>query len=711
MIRLFQSGKFWLRFAVFGSLAAAAVVLGLHFLLLQLFDARRIQALADDAVRGSGRTVRFGANIGRSWLPRPTVTLRHVSLSRPNGGADTLHVGEMRIGLAWRSLWNGPEIEKWVWKNAEAEIARRADGSWSIQDLWRRQNAGAVRVNRLIIENSRISLHLPEGSYLTSRFYLNTEQVDTGRLFRSGGHTRRSGGVPFAWSAAGTAQQAGAQWRLPALHIEANVPFQKGHTKIAADADVVWQPQQQTVQFENLSLRADSTYRKLHLAARSPSVLWKDSSLSAGEINGVFTADGGWDGTLSASRLSLQPGVATAGKFHLNANHKNTAWQTTVNLSGPLLWHENTLLESDRLVLNTSQSSLKAAPRTRLAAKMEGHFALHGGRNWQLDLKGLFDRQNAEISARYTAADGKNPAKLAAELDFQKIALTPYWHDLQAQSGGLLPALLGHRLMPQTEAAVRIGSLTMPGLQIDDLHTTLHADQRHIALTGLSAGLYGGRTEGGLIIANTEPPAYRLQQNAQGVQIRPLLQDLLGYHGISGSGNAVIDLSAEGSSRSSLTQTLNGSLQLNISDGAWLGVDMAGFLKNLRNGNGGRSGLVQTPFRRFSLNSEIRAGIIRHEHTELEADTFSITGSGETDLNSQTVSENVLIRNTANPSAKPVPIKISGPVSNPSVTLDYNRLTFGLATPEEKQRALAETLREQWQWLNSPPRTAAPESP
>jgi hypothetical protein len=46
-----------------------------------------------------------------------------------------------------------------------------------------------------------------------------------------------------------------------------------------------------------------------------------------------------------------------------------------------------------------------------------------------------------------------------------------------------------------------------------------------------------------------------------------------------------------------------------------------------------------------------------------------------------------------------VPLKITGPAENPSVTLDYPRLTLGLNTPEEKRRALAETLKEQWQWL------------
>lgn len=711
MIRLLQSGKFWLRFAVYGTLAAAAAAFGLYFLLHHLFDSHRIQALADEAVRGTGRTVRFSADIGRSWLPRPTLTLRDVAVSKPNSRADAVHIGQMRIGLSWRSLWNGAEIEKWVLQNADAELTRRADGSWSLQDLWR-QRGGTWRVNRLIVENSRISLHLPEGSYRTERFHLNTKQTaEAGGIFQSSGTTRRNNGLPLTWKGSGTASWSENGWLLPALHLEAGLPFRNGTARAAADADVVWQPKQNTLRVENISLRADSTYRQLHLTARSPLVLWKGSHISTAEINSVFSAGSSnsrWDGSFSLSRVSLRPSVATVSGFNLNGSHKNASRQTTFSLSGPLVWQKNTLLESDRLVLSTRQDNIKAAPHPRLNSRMEGRFSMNGGRNWQLDLKGLFDRQHSALSARYTAAAGAESAKLTAELDAGRISLAPYWNDLQAQGGGLLSSLLDHPLMPHIEADIRIGGLTLPGLQIDDLQTTLHADSRHITLTGFSAGLYGGRTEGGISISNTSPPVYRLQQNAQGVQIRPLLQDLLGYHNISGSGNAVIDLTAEGSSRAGLTQTLNGSLQLNISDGAWLGVDMANFLRGLRNNTADdgktRNEQVKTPFSSFSLNSEISAGIGRHEHAELESDAFNITGSGQTDLNTQTVSENMLIRNNANPGAKPIPIKISGPADNPSVTLDYNRLTSGLSNPEEKRQAVADILREQWQWLSAVPK-------
>jgi hypothetical protein len=52
--------------------------------------------------------------------------------------------------------------------------------------------------------------------------------------------------------------------------------------------------------------------------------------------------------------------------------------------------------------------------------------------------------------------------------------------------------------------------------------------------------------------------------------------------------------------------------------------------------------------------------------------------SGYTDLNTQKLSENLLISNVLQPKNKPIPLKIGGTVQNPSITLDYSRLTNGM---------------------------------
>ena len=123
-------------------------------------------------------------------------------------------------------------------------------------------------------------------------------------------------------------------------------------------------------------------------------------------------------------------------------------------------------------------------------------------------------------------------------------------------------------------------------------------------------------------------------------------------------------------------------------------------LQGLPRGNLNRSNSESiTPFTRFTVVSRFENGIGRHKNAELVSDKLYLTSTGATDLNTLTLNENLSVR-PANGQGTPIPINIRGPIHNPSVTVDYSSLTQGLNTPEEKQQALTQALKEQWQWLN-----------
>ena len=707
MIRLLRSGKFWLKFISFGSLAALLAILSLYLALHQLFSPERMHALADSAVAGTGRQVRFNSTIGRSWLPRPTVTLNHVVITKPGNSTAAVMVKEMRISLAWSSLWQSrPEIEKWQLRDAEAELLRDTDGRWSLQDLWEKPGNAPV-FNRIVLENSRINIHLPDRSYALHDVNVNIgADRDGSRRFSA--DSRLSGNLFEAidWKANGIFSRNGAAWQMPELHIEAATEQQGHQLNLSTDSSLSWQPQQRILALQNIRLRADSPLHNLHLTAESPLLHWRGDNLQINRINGVYTADNGdqrWNGSFVLAKANLRPNVATLEEFESGNNIQSAGHHTTANLSGSAIWQKSQGLRLDNLKLTTLQDGISGGVQSRFNTQLDGYFNLQSNLDWQTELQGTFDRQPARLDAAYRR-EPKRPAKLSGSLSLQKLSLAPYWNILQTPAAPSYPAWLTDARAPEIDARLNIGSLSMPGLQLDNLDTNLFANRERITLSDFQAGLYGGRTEGGFSIANTRPLSYHLQQNATGVQIRPLLQDLFGNNNISGSGQAVIDLTAQGADRSELTRNLNGSLQLSVSDGAWIGFDLNNILQrassNSNNAGNDYNLNVQTPFRRFSMLSEFANGIDYHENVELVSDYLHINSTGHTDFNTRTLSESLFIHNARNPQAKPVPLKISGPIDNPSITIDFQRLTYGLTTPAEKQRALADTLREQWQWLN-----------
>lgn len=698
--RLLNSGKFWLKLAFFSLSASLLVFAGLYASVYHFFSSDRIQAFAGQSLSDTRRTIRFDKSIGRSWFPRPTVTLKNLIISQPDSSYSAVHIKETRIGLSWKSLWTQkPVIEKWVVSDADITLERKHDGRWNLQDL-RQQPSKNAQINRLIVENSRLRLRMENKEYLIEQFGFNAGSPDSsGRTFRASG-TFKHAALPLSWQGSGLLKPTAEGWDIPRFHLAAQGRLKNEDLKITADSSLNWQPESGRLTAKNLALRADSSYHQFHITAQVPQLTLKPDSLLINTLSSAFTAgsmDNQWSGSLKLDKAHLRTSLATLDNVELNADYKTAGTQTNIALAGPLIWQQNKGFKADKIHLSTLQDVAGKTLRPRYVSLLEGSFSMSDPQHWQGRFSGYFDRQPTAVSLKYRRDSGQKPL-LEAGIALNKLALAPYWDEIQAQSGDIYPEFLNNESLPDIEAQLKIGSILFPGLQLDNVETLISANRERIALSNFSAGLYGGRTEGGISMANTLPVSYHLQQNAQGVQIRPLLQDLFGFHSFSGTGDAVIDLTAKGQDRLSLLQRLNGTLSLNISDGAWHGIDINNILQS-GNAKKETDKNLQTPFSRFSLSSVIEQGIGRHTDAELHSDSLRIVSSGYTDLAKQELSEELLVHNARNPASRPVPIKIKGPVSNPSVTLDYSRLTNGLATPEEKQKALENTLREQWNWL------------
>ena len=694
-----SSGKFWLKAAVVIPVVILLLLIAVSVSIFQFFSVARVQQFADDLLAGSQRRVRFDADISRSLFPRPTLTLNNFSISEPGSSKAALTVGQMQIGLGWESLWQGrPVVEKWVVRDADVRLARSDKHTWNVRDLWR--GKGQTSVNRLVVQDSRIRVELPLYDYVVEGFNLNVGEAESGhRPFRVAGRLKHHD-TPFSWQGSGVLRQIGGRdWEVPEFSLNAQSTYGGNNVALQSSSVLKWLPLQGLLQVQNVRARADTTFQNLHLSVQVPLLFLGGDHVSMSGVRGAFTGgvrEHRWDGSFKLDKANMRPSVAAFDGWEVNGRYQNGRAQTSFTVGAPLVWQQNQGVQSDSLQISTLQDSLNGTPRPRFNSQLKGRLKVHNG-IWQGDLGGTFDRQPVSAVFRYRAAEAGKRAHFETGVALNKLSLLPYWDDVENSVAGY-PAVLAKDWMPEIEAQLKIGGILFPGLQVDGVETRLAANRDHIALSNFQAELYGGRTEGGISMANTRPVSYRLQQNAQGVQVRPLLQDLFGFHRISGKGDALIDLSSKGSGRQALMQSLAGSMSLNLYQGAWHGIDLDHILEQGVVGQNAQADLF-TPFHRFSIHSEIEQGISRHEGSELLSDSLYVSGSGYTDLAKQEISETLQIRNRRYPRSQPIPLKISGAVGNPSVTIDYHRLTDGLSTPEEKQKALENTLREQWKWL------------
>ncbi|ASK27868.1 AsmA family protein [Neisseria chenwenguii] len=696
-----QSGKFWLKFVFFSTLVSLLVLAGLYASVYHFFTAERIQRFADSALQDTRRTIRFDQDIKRSWFPRPTFTLKNLTVSQPGSSQTAIEVKETRIGLAWESLWQQPVIEKWVLVGVNTSLEQSANGQWNLQDLWRKESP-AARPRRVIVEDSHLRLRLLQDEYRIEQFGLHIDAPEKGsRRFEISGVSDYQGS-PLKWHGAGFLNPVGSSWKIPVIHLEAEGRLKDETVKIMADSALEWQTKTNIIQAVGLSLQTDSSYQNLHLSTQIPRLVLRNNAVSINSLSSAFTAGekgNQWDGSVIVDKASLYTTIAALDGVEIKASHRSDTMQTHFTAQGPLVWRQSTGLQADNLQFTSLQDSIAQSSQPRFISALSGSFVMQDWNNWQAKLSGSFDRQPAAFNIKYAAQAGK-AGRLEAGIGLRRLSLDSYWKDIQQRSDSIYPKFLTSKGMPEIAAQLKIDQIQAPGLQLDNVETGLIANCQHILLSNFKAGLYGGHTEGGVSMTNTTPVSYRLQQNAQGVQIRPLLEDLFGFRSISGSGNAVIDVATKGSDRKSLTEALTGTLGINVVNGAWHGIDIDNILQSGNVGKQSQSGqTAQTPFQRFALNSLIENGVSYHLNTELLSPSLRVTSQGYTDLNKQTLEEELMIYDARNPKAKPVPLKISGAVSNPSVTLDYQRLTDGLNTRKERRKALEDTLREQWQRL------------
>ncbi|ENZ7817228.1 AsmA family protein [Neisseria gonorrhoeae] len=687
--------KYRLKYAVAVLTMLLLAAVGLHASVYRTFTPENIRSRLQQSIAHTHRKISFDADIRRRLLPRPTVILKNLTITEPDGGRVAVSVKETKIGLSWKNLWSDRiQVEKWVVSGADLALTRDRNGAWNIQDLFDGAKHSAS-VNRIIVENSTVRLNFLQQQLILKEISLNLQSPDSsGQQFESSGIlVWRKLSVP--WKSRGLFLSDGIGTpEISPFHFEASTSLDGHGITISTTGSPSVRFNAGGADAAGLGLRADTSFRNLHLTAQIPALALKNNSIKTGTVNGTFTAGGEyarWDGSFKLDKANLHSGIANIGNAEISGSFKTPRLQTNFSLGSPLVWSRDNGLDAPRLHISTLQDTVDRLPQPRFISRLDGSLSIPNLQNWNAELNGTFDRQPVAAKFKYTR-EGAPHLEAAAAL--QKLNLAPYLDEFRQQNGKIFPDILG-RLSGNVEAHLKIGSIQLPGLQLDDMETYLHADKDHIALSRFKSGLYGGHTEGGISIANTRPATYRLQQNASNIQIQPLLQDLFGFHSFSGNGDAVIDLTASGKNRKQLIRSLQGSLSLNISNGAWHGIDMDSILKN------GLSGKISgsTPFYRFTLNSEISDGISRHIDTELFSDSLYVTSNGYTNLDTQELSEDVLIRNAVHPKNKPIPLKITGTVDKPSITVDYGRLTGGINSRKEKQKILEDTLLEQWQWL------------
>ena len=426
-MRLWHSGKFWLKLGCYGTLAAALLVISAHILLLHLFTADKIRHAAEEALVGSGRQIRFAENIGRSWFPRPTITLNQVQISSPGQHQTDISVGRMHIGLDWRSLFGQPVVEKWVWEDADVRLYPLDNMRWNFDDLLalRQQNDKPLLINRFYVRNSRLDVLDARGHrhHIRDLNLRLLDLEDEESPFEADARWQRQGWPEVAASLSGT-RMAPQRWHNLKLQWEADLPL-LGNTQSQWQGHCVWQDHSLLLQQVQWQSHSDTLKFTVNGSGQAWRVGLDQADIPQASLLVDAAAAEGHNGsaTVVLNRLRWQLDTAALEHFQFNGSWQTPDTQTLLDAAGSFSRLADGRWRADKLRIGSHHDSMAQTANPRFVSELSGSLSGQDASHAQLSLSGKFDNQPVSLEVAYSEGE---PHNLSTRLELAELSLRPY---------------------------------------------------------------------------------------------------------------------------------------------------------------------------------------------------------------------------------------------------------------------------------------------
>jgi AsmA protein len=259
-----------------------------------------------------------------------------------------------------------------------------------------------------------------------------------------------------------------------------------------------------------------------------------------------------------------------------------------------------------------------------------------------------------------------------------------------------------------------VGSLKVNNLRMQNVKTKIVSKQGVLKIDPMAADLYEGKYRGDMTLnAAGETPRMAAKQSLNGIQIGPLLGDLVSEDRLVGKGELEMDIRVVGMTEAEIRRSLNGTTRFAFRDGAVKGVNLAQIIReaSTRLGLGGDKLDTGTPgqtdFSELSGSMTMTNGVIRNKDLSAKSPLLRVEGDGEVDLPKDTIDYTVvveLVSSLAGQGGKarsevagvPIPVRITGPLTNPKYAPDLEAALSAKAKAqlEEKKQELQDKAED-----------------
>lgn len=430
---------------------------------------------------------------------------------------------------------------------------------------------------------------------------------------------------------------------------------------------------------------------------------------------------------LDAPRLNLSPAQSSSETLSLTATLSGAARSATVNLSLSGVQGNAKQLSVAALAVKldakAGDSSVKgqlsspvavnvtnqtvslsklagnldianpAMPMKQVTLPIHGALQFNGkAKSAALDLSTQFDESRIVTSVKVSQF---SPLALAFDLDIDKLNIDKYLPPKSADApskdlGGAakdaaidLSALKG----PTVNGAVRIGALQVSKLKLEKINARINLVSGRLDVAPLSMNLYQGNANGS-ISANANDNSVAVKQTLMGININPLMKDLLNKDLLEGRGTVTLDIGTRGATVGAMKKVLSGSAALNLKDGAVKGINLAQTLRDAKvklgmaDSTQAANTSQKTDFSELMASFKIANGIAHNDDLSMKSPYIRLGGAGDVDVGAgrmNYLAKATVVNNDAGQGGADlsqlkgltVPVRVSGPFESLSYNIEW----------------------------------------
>ncbi|MDX1301129.1 AsmA family protein [Photobacterium sp.] len=250
---------------------------------------------------------------------------------------------------------------------------------------------------------------------------------------------------------------------------------------------------------------------------------------------------------------------------------------------------------------------------------------------------------------------------------------------------------------------MNIGKLKAANARVSNVQIDVKVKKGILTLNRFDANLYGGSVNAQATIdANGKLPKYQVTKQIRGVQVQPMLVDIVQNDTLAGTGNIDVTLSGAGLAEKRIRQNTSGTIDINFADGAVYGVNIPQMIREAKATLKGRKAEYvkedkKTDFSALTATVKLGKGEASTNNLYLASPLLRIDGKGKTNLMSEAI--NFTINTSVVATSKgqggkeidevadlTVPIDVRGDWKQPTFSLNLKQLLKQNNELEEKAK-------------------------